>query len=271
MKKCISIIALSFFSLCSTIYAAQEANEIYTDTGVPTRQDGVSESAGFHGTLGAGFFSRHKILGDNGNVITLSPVVMLHYRDLAYWSVSGGGLWLLQTDDHSLRFGAGIRTHPGWGRGKDPILEGMETRKGSLDGYLNAVWRTPIVTTGVRYYHDILNGRRGDAASLRFSKNIIASEDLRLTPSIGGEWQSSERVDYYYGVQPDEVLAFRPAYTGTASINVNAGLAGVYHMADSWNLLGGVVMTRYGNGIADSPIVTRRYSELVYLGAGWSF
>ena len=177
---------------------------------------------------------------------------------------------MLQTDDHSLRFGVGIRTHPGWGPGDDPLLAGMETRKGSLDGYFNAVWSTSIVTTGIGYYHDVLSSSRGDTASLRFSKKIMLNENLRLTPSIAGEWQSNERVDYYYGVHSNEVLPSRPAYTGKATVNMNAGLAGVYYL-QHWNLLGGVFMTNYGNGIVDSPIVTRRYKTLVHLGAGWSF
>src|SRR5512147_1743737 len=186
MKIFIFITALTFI-ICPPVYAEQEVTEIYTDTGVPIRDDSVSESEGFHGTLGAAFFNWQKILGDRGKIITLSPVIIMRYKDLAYWSLGGGGVWLLQTNDHSLRFGAGIRTHPGWARGNDPNLVGMETRKGSLDGYLNVVWRTPLVTSGVRYYHDIINSRRGDSASLRFSRNIMLSERLRLTPSVGGE------------------------------------------------------------------------------------
>ncbi len=147
----------------------------------------------------------------------------------------------------------------------------MEARKSSLDGYLNALWRTSLVVIGARYYHDILNANRGDAASLRLSKNFNMNEDLRLTPSIGVEWQNSERVDYYYGVRPGEALAFRPAYAGTAAVNASAGLAGAYRLSRSWSLLGGVFTTRYGSGIVDSPIVTRRYSTLVYGGAGWRF
>jgi MipA family protein len=243
--------------------------EIYTDTGVPTRA-GVSESEGFHGTLGAGFSFSKKIIGDGGTIITMGPMVFLRYKDLAYWSDRGVGVWLLQSDDHSLRFGAGIRAHPGWGPGADPYLVGMETRKSSLDGYLNAVWRTSVITTGLSYYHDVLDTDRGDTATLRFSKDIMPGENLRLTPSIAVEWRSNERVDYYYGVHPDEVLPTRPAYTGKATVNINAGIAGVYYL-QHWNILGGVFMTSYGNGIVDSPIVTRNFSTLVYVGAGWSF
>lgn len=269
VKTFIGIIALSLI-LCSPIYAEQEMTEIYTDTGVPTRQ-GFSETEGFHGTLGAGFSVSKRIIGEkDGTIIIVGPMVFLRYEDLAYWSLRGGGVWLLQTDDHSLRFGAGIRTHSGWSPGDDPQLVGMEIRRGSLDGYLNAVWRTSIVTTGIGYYHDVLGSKYGDTASLRFSKDIMLSENLRLTPSIAGEWRSSERVDYYYGVHSGEVLPSRPAYIGKATVNMNAGIAGVYYLPH-WNLLGGVFMTRYGNGIVDSPIVNRRYSTLVYLGAGWSF
>ena len=89
MKTFISIIALSFL-LCSPIYAEQEVTEIYTDTGVPTRA-GVSESEGFHGTLGADFSGSKKIIGDGGTIITVGAMIFLRYEDLAYWSHRGGG------------------------------------------------------------------------------------------------------------------------------------------------------------------------------------
>ena len=108
------------------------------------------------------------------------------------------------------------------------------------------------------------------AEVLTYEKNIMLTENLRLTPSIAGEWRSKERVDYYYGVHSDEILPSRPAYTGKATVNMNAGLASVYYL-QHWNLLGGVFMTSYGKGIVDSPIVTRNVSTLVFLGAGWSF
>jgi outer membrane protein len=270
VKTFISIILFSLV-LFSSVFAEEEVTETYTDTGVPVQDQQVGAPSGLHGILGAGLFSGQRIIGDDGRRTSLFPLVLMRYKDVAYWSLGGGGAWLIQTGDHSLRFGAGVRIHAGWRPGDDPDLVGMETRKNSLDGYLNALWRTSLVTIGAHYYHDILNANRGDAASLRLSKNFKMGEDVRLTPSIGVEWQNSERVDYYYGVRPEEALAFRPAYPGTAAINANAGLAGSYRLSRAWSLLGGVFTTRYGNGIVDSPIVTRRYSTLVYAGAGWRF
>lgn len=270
MKTFVSTILLSLV-LFSSVCAEEEVTETYTDASAPAHDQQVSAPSGFHGILGAGLFSGQRIFGDEGKRTSLFPLVLMRYKDVAYWNLGGGGVWLIQTEDHSLRFGAGVRIHSGWRQGDDPGLAGMETRKSSLDGYLNALWRTALVTIGAYYYHDILNANRGDAVSLRLSKNFKMGEGLRLTPSIGAEWQNSERVDYYYGVRPEETLAFRPAYAGTATINTNAGLAGFYRLSHSWSLLGGVFTTRYGNGIVDSPIVTRRYSTLVFLGAGWRF
>jgi outer membrane protein len=269
MKTFITLILFSIV-LSSPGFAEEEVTETYTDTGVPA-QDQQARPSDFHGILGAGLFSGQRIIGDDGRRTSLFPLVLIRYKDVAYWSLTGGGVWLVQTGDHSVRFGGGVRIHAGWRQGDDPDLAGMETRKSSLDGYLNALWRTSLVTIGAHYYHDILNANRGDAASLRLSKNFKPGADVRLTPSLGAEWQNSERVNYYFGVRPEEVLAFRPAYTGTATINASAGLAGDYRLSRSWSLLGGVFTTRFGKGIVDSPIVTRRYSTLVYLGAGWRF
>jgi len=270
MKKLLSVILFSL-ALFSPAFAdtTEDVTEVFTDADAPAADQ--SGPSNFHGILGPALFSTHKIIGDGHTVIGLFPLILMRYKDIAYWNIGGGGVWLLGTDDRSLRLGAGIRTRGGWQPGDDMELAGMERRKGSIDGYLNGVWKTPLATLGAHYYHDIGHVSDSNAASLRLSHIFRINDDLRLTPSIGATWQDSKRVDYYYGVRPGEVLPSRPAYTGRDTINANAGLAGSYLLPHSWSLLGGVITTRYGNGIVDSPIVTRRYSTLFYFGAGWLF
>ncbi len=270
MKKSLPVFLLGI-ALFSPAFAdtTEDVTEVYTDAGVQIPEQ--HEPSGLHGILGGGVFSGQKIVGDADRRTLLLPVILMMYRDIAYWSIGGGGLWLLQTGDHSLRMGAGISAQGGWKPGDDPELAGMQKRKGSIDGYLNGVWRTPLFTIGVRYYHDIGDASRSAAASLRLSRNFRINDELHLTPSVSASWQDGKRVDYYYGVKPFEALPFRPAYTGRDTINVNAGMAGRFRLPRSWSLLGGVFTTRFGNGIVDSPVVTRRYSTLVYFGAGWMF
>ncbi len=265
------IIMLSAVLVLSAPAMAQEdAAETYTDVGAPASAQAAAPS-GLHGIIGAALFNSQRIIGDDGRRTALLPLVLMRYEDWAYWSLTGGGVWLAQTEDHSLRFGAGVRIHGGWRPDDDPNLQGMETRRSSLDGYLNAVWRTAPVTVGVHYYHDVLDANRGDAASLRLSRRFKAGKYLSLTPSIGVEWQNSRRVNYYYGVRPEEALPGRPAYTGTETVNTNAGLAAGYRLTESWLLSAGAFLTRYGSGITDSPIVVKRSSTTVYAGAGWRF
>jgi MipA family protein len=268
----ISIAVMLFIMSTSPVFAQQEdAAETYADSGMLAPGKGIGKPSGFHGVLGAGFFTAKRIFGDNHRLINVGPVILMHYEDTAYWSLIGGGVWLAQTADHSLRFGAGARAHAGWSPGFDPYRAGMADRKGSIDGYLNAVWRTPLATFGAHYYHDILNVSRGDTASIRISKKFDMGHDLWLIPSIGAEWQSGARVEYYYGVRPEEELPSRPVYTGTSALNANLGVAGLYSLSHSWSLLGGIFETRFGNGIVNSPIVTRRYQTLIFFGAGWRF
>ena len=270
MKSSIAIMLFLIFA--SPVFAQQEdPAETYTDTGMTAAEEGMGKPSGFHGVLGGGFFTAKRIFGDNHRLIFVQPVILMRYEDIAYWSLNGGGVWLAQTADHSLRFGAGVRSHAGWNPGFDPYRAGMAERTGTIDGYLIAVWRTSLATVGVHYYHDILHGNRGDTASIRISKKLNLGKDFWLIPSIGAERQSSARVGYYYGVRPEEELPIRPVYTGTSSINVNIGVAGLYHLSHSWSLLGGIYETQYGDGIVDSPIVTMRYQTLMFFGAGWRF
>lgn len=267
-----SIAILLFLIFTSPVFAQMEnPAETYADTRMPADEVGAARPSGFHGVLGGGFFTEHRIFGDNHLIIAVRPVFLMRYEDIAYWSLNSGGVWFAQTADHSLRFGAGAREHPVWARGFDPYRVGMADRTGSIDGYLNAVWRTSPATVGVRYYHDIIHASRGDSASIRISKKIEVGNDLCLIPSIGAEWQSRDQVGYYYGVRPEEELPTRPVYTGTSTVNVNLGVAGLYNLSHSWSLLGGLFVTRYGDGIVDSPIVTLRYQPLIYFGAGLRF
>lgn len=243
--------------------------EVYTDTGVPAEEQPAAK--GLHGILGAGFFNGERIVGIAHRRTVLLPIVLMTYKDWAYWSIGGGGVWLYHSDDRSLKFGAGLKFHPGYRPDDDPELAGMERRKSSIDGYLNAVWQTPVVNIGVRYYYDIGRVSRGDAATIRVSRNFSITPDLRLTPSVGLEWESARLVDYYYGVKPSEALPDRSAYTGHESVNYGAGMTGAYRLSRSWCLLAGLYATHLSDGISDSPIVDRRHIKVAFFGAGWVF
>ena len=257
-----------FLCLSCPLMADQvsDLTEVYTASGVP-EQDRAPPT-GIHGVLGAGLFNFKKIIGDADRKTVPLPIFVLTYGDRAYWSMGGGGVWF-PSIDRSLRLGVGVKLHPGWKRNDDAMLAGMEDRGTSLDGSINLLWRTPVVNIGLNYYHDLLNVSDGSSVTLRLSHNFLLGPKFRVTPSAGWEWQSAELVDYYYGVRTSEALPSRPAYQGRGTVNMSLGVNGAYQMSREWSLLGGLHNTRLGDGIADSPIVPHRSTNLLFFGAGW--
>ena len=256
---------------CSPAYADMAATltEIYTDSGVPEKERPAPSH--FHGFLGVGEFHGERIVGDARRRTVLLPVVLLTYRDLVYWSISGGGAWLYHSDDRSFKAGVGVKVHPGYKPGDDPDLDGMEKRQSSFDGYINALWKTPVVNVGAAYYHDIGRVTNGDMLTIRLSHTFQITPDFRLTPNAGLEWERSKVVNYYYGVRPGEALPDRPSYVGHDSVNYGAGVTGAYYLGRSWSLLAGIHATHLSNGISDSPIVQRRHTKVAFFSAGWTF
>jgi len=248
---------------------AAAINEVYADNGLP--DGGRPAREGLHGLLGAGWFKGDRIIGDPRRRTVLLPVVLLTWEDWAYWSITGGGVWLFRLEGLPLQFGAGVKVHPGYGPDDDQDLAGMQKRKSSVDGYVNALWKMELVNIGAAYYHDIGNVTHGDTATLGLSHHIRVTPKFTLTPRAGIEFQSVRLVNYYYGVTPDEALPDRPAYTGHHAVNYGAGAAAVYRLKGSWSLVGGFFTTHLGNGIADSPIMLKRHTKVSYFGAGWSF
>ncbi|WP_169924103.1 MipA/OmpV family protein [Sulfurifustis variabilis] len=258
--------ALLLCCLCHTALADRVADitEVYAAAGVPGQER--EPPAGWRAVVGLGLASAEEVVGDGERRTLVLPVLLMTYDDWAYWSIAGGGVWIRSTD-RSLHLGVGVKLHAGWRPEDDPLLAGMDRRDTSVDGSLNLLWKTPVVDVGLNYYRDLLDVSDGSFASLRLSRTFLVDPRIRLTPSLGVERQSDELVDYYYGVRPSEATSFRPAYDGRATVNVTLGLTGAYLLNRGWSLLGAFHATRFGDGVADSPIVPDRTSRLLFFGA----
>ncbi len=269
---------LQVFMICGIILwlcnqalpdTASDLIEDHTSAGVPDVE--TDATSRFHGILGGGLLNFTKIVGDSDSRNLPLPLIVITYDDWLYWSFIGGGLWLLQSSDRLAKMGVGIKIHPGWKNDNDQILVGMADRKTSLDGYLNALLKTPVANITASLYQDIGNVSRGMSATIRFSHNFWVSPRFRLTPSAGAEWQSDKNVNYYYGVRPSEATIDRPAYEGTDTTNLGAGLGVNYRVGRNGSLLGNINATRLGSGITNSPIVNRDVSTFFFIGAGLNF
>jgi outer membrane protein len=243
---------------------ASELNQMYDDVEVDAKQPSA-----WHGFLGAGVLATQQTSGDRKNFIV--PLIAIAYKDIAYWQVARGGVWLLQSDDRRVRAGLVVKVRRGFDPADFDGLAGMEERKSSREAGINGVWATRAITVSAAYYTDISATSQGDSATLSFAHPFRVSERWRITPSVGAEWLDAAVVGYYYGVRPSEATVLRPTYAGKSNVNVRVGASVLYSLSRDWWWFGGIGYTRLGSGITDSPIVIHDHVSSVHLGAGWHF
>lgn len=142
----------------------------------------------------------------------------------------------------------------GFKRQESGYLEGMNTRKYSLDGGVKGALQTPFGTFEATLSHDLLGVHNGYATELEYRYDYH-QDGWGLTPFVGIEYLSKDLSDYYYGVRSSEARAGRDAYTPSGSTNTYLGLSGYYRLGGSWTLFGGGKWLRYGSEIKDSPLI----------------
>lgn len=228
-------------------------------------------TSALHGLLGGLVYSTDHSVGESKRKAGVFPLVFLSYADTVQWTIGGGTVWLLKSNDRSTRLGASLRIRGGYTAEDDTILAGMADRDRSVEAGLSFRWRQPHFTLGTAYYQDISGKTKGDSASVRLSFPFRLNQQWGITPSLGAEWLSANVVDYYYGVRTSEATVARPAYIGKSTTNWRAGIAFNYHFAPRWLLLSGLGYTKLGSGITQSPIVNRDSVTTVFAGVGWVF
>lgn len=138
---------------------------------------------------------------------------------------------------------------------ENPALAGMTTKLATVMG--GVAWRWHFqrhLTLDTRALGDLL--RRNDGVILSIGVNSpwrVGAWFFR--PGIGLQWQSSNYVNYYFGVTPAEAQPGRPAYTGKSTINEKLGFSFGRHFGGHFTLTAGAYMTHYGSGVTGSPIV----------------
>ncbi|MFN2348428.1 MAG: MipA/OmpV family protein, partial [Thioalkalivibrio sp.] len=133
----------------------------------------------------------------------------------------------------------------------DPFLEGLDTRRNSMDlGLRHTVvldrWQlNASATTDAlgRSYGQTLTGTVGHAFG--------SPRRVLFVPYAGLEWMSSDLVDYYYGVGVAEAGPDRPAYRGSDVVNLVYGARVVAPLTARWSFQGVVAGTYYGDAVAD--------------------
>ncbi len=120
------------------------------------------------------------------------------------------------------------------------------------------------------YLHDITGASLGHELHLGYNYEW-KGDGWRLRPHLMLAARDARLNNYYYGVQPSEATASRPAYQPGSGLNRQLGLYGAYNLTERWRLLAGIDATWWAKGVRDSPIVDNRVQIAKALGLMYDF
>jgi len=151
-----------------------------------------------------------------------------------------------------------------------PHLAGMAERKGSLWLGAAATWHTGVVDLSAELLADASGHSKGHQLTLQAERRFQAGA-FDITPRLALLRQDRKAVDYYYGVEKHEARPGRPAYAGSAAVNLQAGVRVGYTLAPRQWMFVDVSSTRLGSAIKNSPLVERSSQPAVTAGFLYRF
>lgn len=165
---------------------------------------------------------------------------------------------------------------------------GYEVKNSDMkSGYKGIDDRDTHLMGGVEltYYPGIYNlqtsvsaeyGEEGGHFNLRVSRPYQLTSKLTVVPSINYVYYDSNFVDYYFGIDSNEVgkpggEKITNTYSPEGAHRFGVGLLGNYRVNDTISLMGFTGVTKLSDEIADSPIVDNKVIYIFGTGIIYTF
>ena len=221
-------------------------------------------------SLGLGVISSPRPYVGADNKITPIPLVGLTTKKFYVNGIRAGYHFV---DNEKFTFDGRVNlVFAGLDPDDSPALEGMLKRDPTVEGGLVFIWKPGPYRLSTAAYTDLLGRSDGQQVELDFSRTwVLGGFRWALTPTIGAVWQSTNYIDYYYGVTPEEARPGRPVFEGHSAVNFQSSLLVLYRVSRRVYLAGLVQVQRLDNEIYESPIVDDRRAYFGLIGATYQF
>lgn len=137
-------------------------------------------------------------------------------------------------------------------------LSDLEERNSGVDGGLSLSSNNDWGITELSLLADISGTSDGYELSLAYQYPIQKGRWM-FAPEFGIKAGSEDLVDYYYGVDVDEVVVGRPAYQADPAVDIYLSTTASYQLSKKASLLFGVEHIRLDEVKQDSPIVDQNH------------
>ena len=149
--------------------------------------------------------------------------------------------------------------------------EALSKRYRSVNGGIELSFPTKWFTGIVHLQQDILGIYNGWVSALDIRKRFPLTEKFHFTPGYQVQFYSENYVDYYFGVDADEVRNDRPSYNPSGDFTHGPTLMTMYHVNTDWNLMLIARHIKYGKEFHQSPLVRRDDQFFFILSATKNF
>jgi outer membrane protein len=179
-------------------------------------------------------------------------------------------VYLLASDDKKAGLGLAVEPRFGYSARDSILLNGMATRRNSLEGGPSFDWDFDVVAVSVAWFTDLDRSSRGQSLRAAVYAPILKNDAWDVGTLLAADRMNGRLANYYFGVTSAEATALRPQYRAGAGTNISLGLSGTYRLDKRHVLMFGVNATRLSHGAASSPLVETRQADMIYLGYGWT-
>lgn len=258
MKKVVLLSTLFLFS-CAPLFAQDESAEAAPTPQAPSK---------VQWSLGIGAFSSPRPYVGAENSQMVAPLIDISYKKIYVQGIQAGYKFF-DNEKFALDARAGI-VFNGLDPDDSPDLEGMNKRRPSIEGGFVFVWKPGKFRLSTAAYTDLLGRSYGQQASVDFSRTwTFNGRQWGFGPSVGLVWQSSNFVNYYYGVTEEEARPGRPPFEGHSVVNFRSSLFAYMFVSMRIRFVGLVRIQRLDNEIVDSPIVDQSRGIFATFGVSY--
>ncbi len=239
--------------------------DVVSDAGSIPDYESKDDDKDWSGMLGLAALNAPEYWGSEDDEGTAAPVIIVDYKDTAYFRVNRGGYWFWKPND-SLRVGALVKLRPAaWEDDDDsiedlgPLPAGFDEPDAQAEPGLNLMWRSGEVSAEVQ----VTSGEDTNVAA-SFDYRLTVSDQTSLTLRVGVEVLGEDEVKYqWYGDTSGADV--------DSATNTSLSLIGMTRLNPSWSVFYGATTTSLDDEIDDSIIVEEDTYTVAFVGAGWHF
>lgn len=133
----------------------------------------------------------------------------------------------------------------------------------------DAIFYVDVAQThsGLDQYSDDVTGIIVDS----FYSYLLPYRNWDIYLGAGLTYYEDDIVNYYFGIESDEVNAFRPDFEADSAFRAQFEIYAQYPLSQSWSFNAGITQSIYSPSIKDSPLVDKNVLLKVMAGVQYVF